>query len=74
MAIKNFVICVFGLLALVFGSITSIEDIVKLYTEGEGGMAVDTALSHALNNITSDVMRNMTTAVTDALEFTTVLP
>ncbi|KAF4527572.1 hypothetical protein B566_EDAN016155 [Ephemera danica] len=45
-------------MALVFGSITSIEDIIKLYTEDHVAHPADVALSHAMHNVShTDIVK-----------------
>ena len=55
-ALKNIVICIIGILALVFGSHSSLKEIIALYAPGESPVLNGTLALSALNVTTESTL------------------
>ncbi|XP_065348596.1 proton-coupled amino acid transporter-like protein pathetic [Cloeon dipterum] len=64
---KNLAVSAFGVMALIFGTLTSIEDIVKLYSEDHLAHSEEEdhihALNHTIANVTSAVVEEIMTTL-----------
>lgn len=59
---KNLLICAFGVMSLIFGTLTSIEDIINVYNPKDPENF--NALNQTVANITSDLVDAIGVAVT----------
>lgn len=67
---KNLLVCAFGVMSLIFGTLTSIEDIIKEYSS-------DHLAYPDMLDITNQTIANLTSGLVDAIivpEATTLSP